>query len=104
MDHALATRINDYLPPSEVMELRPDVIDLRLRNEYHQSRPGDDFALVLYEGRLVIVPSWHPLNQTPKTANASVYGTGAMETLICEPVLDKNGFSSEQDIHAANII
>lgn len=101
---SIVDRITAYLPSSEVLSIKPSSLDLKRRDEYRKTRPGDDFALVLHEGKLAMVPSWHPLNQTPKSANSAVYGTGSMETLSFEPVLDANSGAKERDIIGANIV
>ena len=97
-------RVSEYLPPGEVLAIRPSAVDLKRRGEYRKARPGDDFALVLYEGGLVMVPSWHPLNQTSKSANSIAYGTGSMETFSFEPVTTVVSDSQGVDIVGANII
>ena len=84
---SVAERIPSYLPSAEILKMKPSAVDLQRREEYKKTRPGDDFALVYNEGKLALVPSWHPLNQTPKSANSAVYGTGSMETLSFEPVV-----------------
>lgn len=75
-----------YLPPDEILKIQPSIVDNNRKEGYKTARPGGDYALVLYEKSLVIVPPWHPLNQIPISANAVAYGTGSMETLSFEPV------------------
>lgn len=91
---ALADRIQDYLPPQEILSIPPSPLDLQRRDTYRKYRPNGDFSLTLYQDKLRIVPSWHPLNTTSIANNSSVYGTGSMETLTLEPVVDRNDQAS----------
>lgn len=98
---SVAQRIHKYLPPDRVIKnIKPSEVDLEKREEQRSARPGGDFALVMYQDRLTIVPAWHPLNQTSFATNSTVYATASMETLSLEPVLD----SAKQRVEGANIV
>lgn len=98
---SVADRIRKYLPSERILlGVKPNIVDFERRDEQRQSRPGGDFALVMYEDRLTIVPAWHPLNQTSFATNSAVYATASMETLSFEPVLaGKPG-----EVNEANIV
>lgn len=86
-------RVTSYLPPTEILldYPGPKILDRERREQYQQSRPGCDYALVTYKGNMVIVPAWHPLNLESQTNHGGQYGTGMFEGGSVEPVVGESG-------------
>lgn len=89
----LSERVQNYMPDSDLMDAysRPDPLSLKRREIYRQKFPGCVYALVHYEGRMVLVPAWHPLNTTSIITHGGDYGSGVFEGLSAEPILDESG-------------
>lgn len=100
---SLAQTIEKYLPKKETLEayLYPDPVSLERKKIFEEKLPGAKYALVnsIVDKKLVLVPTWHPLNTTPIPTHGADYGSGAFEGGSAEPVVNEDG-----EIVGANII
>lgn len=98
----LARTVEKYLPSKEILEAYPfpDPISLDRKAVFEDKHPGSKYSLVYFhrEGKLVIVPTWHPINTTPIPTHGGDYASGAFEGHSLEPVV-KDG-----EIVGANLI
>lgn len=90
---SVVSRIAQYLPPPGLLAeyAAPGPVERERRALYQAKRPGCDYSLVAYEGRMIMVPAWHPLNTEPQIAHANQYGTGMFEGGSIEPVVNDRG-------------
>ncbi len=84
-------RIAHYLPSTRILDFykEPDAESIRLRKDiFEEGSKGNTYVLVYsyHENKLVIVPSWHPLNRTTiLPSHAGDYGSGVFEGSSVEP-------------------
>lgn len=101
-NETLAVRVEKYFPSKEILEAypSPDPLSIQRREIFEKTLPGANFSLVYshLENRLLIVPTWHPLNTTPIPTHGGDYGSGVFEGHSLEPVV-RNG-----ELTGANLI
>ncbi len=90
---SVVDRLASYLPPPELLAAYPSPgpVEHERRERYQAKRPGCDYSLVAYQGKMIVVPAWHPLNTESQIAHANQYGTGMFEGGSVEPVTNEAG-------------
>ena len=88
----LLDRLPSYLPSPELLAEYdgPKSLDVKRRAAFRKKYPGCDYAALHHEGKMLIVPAWHPLNTVPPIHHGADYGSGVFEGGSAEPVV-RNG-------------
>lgn len=88
----MAKTVEDYLPSSDVLSqyVLPGAREIQIRDEFRKRLLGCDYALVSFQGKLVIVPAWHPLASVPQANAGTHYSHAIFEGGSARPVV-KNG-------------
>lgn len=86
----LLGRLGSYLPEARLLQEfnKPSSIDEARRDVFRRTYPNCDYAAVSHDGKMIMVPAWHPLNTMPMITHTTDYGSGVFEGGSAEPVIE----------------
>lgn len=84
--------LKQYLPSATTLKqyLQPGPRELEVRKHIRENLLGCEYALVSFDGKLVIVPAWHPIAMVPQANAGTHYSHAIFEGGSARPIV-KNG-------------
>ena len=85
----LLNRLISYLPDEKILKeySSPSSFDLERREVFRSKYPRCDYAAIYHRGKILIIPTWHPLNTVTPVHHGADYGSGVFEGGSAEPVI-----------------